>query len=251
MASSDDKERLRAMLETDAVRRVRAALDMARQELARENENLRAHIANRDALIEAQDAERDSLRAQLSEFYAATRGYTEGSPLDVFRRLQQVEAQLAQVTAERDEARAAAGRLAVKRNPLDPSSYSMDEAERIILDHHAGMAACDRSDSLERIGHEDVRQLRLALRSAESDWRTALAERDSARALADIRGREAERVERERDAYRSMLCDLLASAHPHPKEHPTMAREWDRARHLLKTGELVLAGAWRKEQGNE
>lgn len=40
----------------------------------------------------------------------------------------------------------------------------------------------------------------------------------------------------ERDAYRSMLCDLLASAHPHPVEHPTMTKQWNRARELLKNG---------------
>lgn len=41
---------------------------------------------------------------------------------------------------------------------------------------------------------------------------------------------------RERDAYRAMLCDLLASAHPHPAEHPTMTKQWGRARALLKDG---------------
>ena len=40
----------------------------------------------------------------------------------------------------------------------------------------------------------------------------------------------------ERDAYRAMLCDLLASAHPHPVEHPTMTKQWARARELLKNG---------------
>jgi hypothetical protein len=42
--------------------------------------------------------------------------------------------------------------------------------------------------------------------------------------------------EHERDAYRAMLCDLLASAHPHPTEHPTMTKQWGRARELLKNG---------------
>lgn len=40
----------------------------------------------------------------------------------------------------------------------------------------------------------------------------------------------------ERDAYRSMVCDLLASAHPHPTEHPTMTAQWAKARALLKNG---------------
>ncbi len=40
----------------------------------------------------------------------------------------------------------------------------------------------------------------------------------------------------QRDAYRAMICDLLASASPHPTEHPTMTKQWDRARKLLKDG---------------
>jgi hypothetical protein len=41
------------------------------------------------------------------------------------------------------------------------------------------------------------------------------------------------------DMYRAMLCDLLASGHPHPTEHPTMARQWRRARRLLKFGSTL------------
>lgn len=40
----------------------------------------------------------------------------------------------------------------------------------------------------------------------------------------------------DRDAYRAMICDLLASAVPHPVEHPTMTTQWNRARKLLKDG---------------
>lgn len=43
-------------------------------------------------------------------------------------------------------------------------------------------------------------------------------------------------VSSERDAYRAMVCDLLASARPHPIEHPTMTTQWARARELLKSG---------------
>lgn len=46
----------------------------------------------------------------------------------------------------------------------------------------------------------------------------------------------AEGVAAERDAYRAMIADLLASAHPHPTEHPTMTKQWARARELLKNG---------------
>ena len=47
-------------------------------------------------------------------------------------------------------------------------------------------------------------------------------------------------IEAERDAYRAMICDLLASAHPHPTEHPTMTKQWERARALLKDGPPLL-----------
>jgi len=50
-------------------------------------------------------------------------------------------------------------------------------------------------------------------------------------------------AEAERDAYRAMLCDVLASAHPHPVEHPTMARQWARARELLKNGPAGAMGS--------
>lgn len=43
-------------------------------------------------------------------------------------------------------------------------------------------------------------------------------------------------LEIERDTYRAMICDLLASAYPHPVEHPTMTKQWNRARALLKDG---------------
>jgi hypothetical protein len=54
--------------------------------------------------------------------------------------------------------------------------------------------------------------------------------------------RERDAYEVERDAYRATVCDLLAAAHPHPTEHPTMAREWDRAREVLKTGVYTQKG---------
>jgi hypothetical protein len=42
--------------------------------------------------------------------------------------------------------------------------------------------------------------------------------------------------EKDRDDYRAMVADLLASAHPHPVEHPTMTKQWEHARELLKNG---------------
>lgn len=49
------------------------------------------------------------------------------------------------------------------------------------------------------------------------------------------------KAEAERDAYRAMICDLLASAYPHPVEHPTMTKQWARARELLKSGAAIDA----------
>ncbi len=43
----------------------------------------------------------------------------------------------------------------------------------------------------------------------------------------------ADRLVEERDAFRAMVVDLLASAHPHPVEHPTMTAAWAKAQELL------------------
>ncbi len=40
-------------------------------------------------------------------------------------------------------------------------------------------------------------------------------------------------VRRERNALRAMVVELLASAYPHPVEHPTMTATWAKARALL------------------
>jgi hypothetical protein len=45
----------------------------------------------------------------------------------------------------------------------------------------------------------------------------------------------------ERDAYRTIVCNLLTSSHPHPVEHPTMTKQWARARELLKNGVVATA----------
>jgi hypothetical protein len=61
-------------------------------------------------------------------------------------------------------------------------------------------------------------------------------QRDGARDNLKVRSRELRAMESERDAYRAMVADLLASAYPHPIEHPTMTKQWARARELLKNG---------------
>jgi len=43
-------------------------------------------------------------------------------------------------------------------------------------------------------------------------------------------------AEHERDAYRAMVADLLASAHPNRRDHPAMSKQWERAETLLRDG---------------
>lgn len=40
----------------------------------------------------------------------------------------------------------------------------------------------------------------------------------------------------ERDAYRAMLCDVIASASPNKRDHPSMSKQWERATELLRDG---------------
>lgn len=71
----------------------------------------------------------------------------------------------------------------------------------------------------------------------------AIRERDQSQAERQGADGKAEAMEMERDVYRAMLCDVIASAHPYPKEHPTMTKQWARARELLKNGPPV-GQAW-------
>lgn len=48
----------------------------------------------------------------------------------------------------------------------------------------------------------------------------------------------------ERDAYRSMLCDVIASAVPNERDHPTMSKAWKSARELLKNGPIPTEHDW-------
>jgi hypothetical protein len=48
-------------------------------------------------------------------------------------------------------------------------------------------------------------------------------------------------AEHERDAYRAMVADLLASAHPNRRDHPAMSKQWERAETLLRDGPPPLA----------
>lgn len=48
----------------------------------------------------------------------------------------------------------------------------------------------------------------------------------------------------ERDAYRSMLCDVIASAVPNERDHPAMSKAWKSARELLKNGPIPTEHDW-------
>ena len=81
-------------------------------------------------------------------------------------------------------------------------------------------------------------------------WYLVQDERDSLRAERSALGVEIDGSKRmineaihrwqdvtaERDAYRSMLCDLMAFAKPMSISPPLVERQWDRARELLKNG---------------
>jgi hypothetical protein len=96
------------------------------------------------------------------------------------------------------------------------------------LGSHADCDAIVTADGFDHLGANDSNPDYIA--AASPDVVLSL--------LAELRKlrRDLARTATERDAYRSMLCDLLASAHLHPTEHPTMTKQWARARELLKNG---------------
>lgn len=84
-----------------------------------------------------------------------------------------------------------------------------------------------------------IERIKADLRAAHAQVQRLMGERDGA--LAALRNREALgeavwRVEAERDAYRSMLCDLMAAAHPSERDPPAVSTVRARARELLKDG---------------
>jgi len=83
---------------------------------------------------------------------------------------------------------------------------------------HMALDIMDLTDEVERLREVDLTVLPLTRNSREWNRKRALD------------------MEHERDAYRAMVADLLASAYPHPIEHPTMTKQWARARALLKNG---------------
>lgn len=137
---------------------------------------------------------------------------------------ERLRASLEQVTGERDTAyeRGRATGLDVGRR--DAESRAIGERDEYHEMLRSILATCDAVAVRDILGPD------APLRAV----RKALADRDR---LA----KEVEEREHERDTYRAMVCDLLSSAHPHPKEHPTMTRQWDRARELLKNGPPALA----------
>lgn len=135
-------------------------------------------------------------------------------------------------------------------------------ADRDNLRAELAQAELDREEDVERLGWY-MEQLA-----------TITAERDSARALADVRGREierlterAERAERERDDIRRVLEDLnddgveyeddliaaterdTAEAIAAWLECPDHGVLRDTRETLLAVADAIRSGAWRKEQG--
>jgi hypothetical protein len=112
--------------------------------------------------------------------------------------------------------------------------------DRLAAALHSGDEVDELRSQIERMTARAEEQQRLAAKALARDQRD-LIEIDSvlASAGAHVRGSIADSVRAlitDRDAYRAMVCDLLASASPHPTEHPTMTKQWARARELLKNG---------------
>ena len=80
---------------------------------------------------------------------------------------------------------------------------------------------------------EDFNAMRDSFTGVIRELDAKLARSAVSLATATERGRA---LEAERDAYRAMVCDLVASASPNPRDHPTMSKHWARARELLKDG---------------
>ncbi len=122
-------------------------------------------------------------------------------------------------------------------------------AEARMLARDAQIQAMDRGASYQAISAElaeahealtaaraEVEQLR---EQFEVERQQSEADKDMLRRNHRIQCDRRNEALTERDAYRAMLCDLLASAHPHPVEHPTMAEAWGCAREVLRTGAYV------------
>lgn len=155
--------------------------------------------------------------------------------------------QIATVGAERDEARMQleawrncficpeCGRGAVDE---DWCCSTCGEDAMAFLDGklfapHPALAARDAAEAKEREQRAIAEVNEVAVRRERDELLVKLqsAERSLSRTVA-----ESHAAGVERDAYRAMVADLLASAHPHPVEHPTMTKQWARARELLKNG---------------
>jgi hypothetical protein len=124
-----------------------------------------------------------------------------------------------------------------KLRRLDPG-VALD---RLAAALHSGDEVEGLRTQIERMTARAEENQRLATKVHDRDQRE-LVEIDSVLASAGANsapGSLADSVRGvivERDAYRAMVADLLASASPHPTEHPTMARQWKRARELLENG---------------
>ena len=93
--------------------------------------------------------------------------------------------------------------------------------------------------TLKAVAREQAATIAMLSRTATSD--RALIDEQSSELIAAFEeiskfAARAREESRERDAYRSMLCDLVASNRTHGPASCTMTRAWTRARELLKNG---------------
>jgi len=120
---------------------------------------------------------------------------------------------------------------------LEPGDWIWNARALVKATRTAIPELLDELDTLNKhVAHNDEEHatMKNVLRAEHKECKRLRAERSTLAARLAV-------LEHERDAYRSMVCDLLASAHPHPVEHPTMTRQWARARELLKNGPPALA----------
>jgi hypothetical protein len=116
---------------------------------------------------------------------------------------------------------------------LSQDPVDLAEASLLVI----RMRAAIRTLEAEReLNVAEIQRLDLALAREREEHGKSTGFVLTAREQRDRFAKQLQEAQAERDAYRAMVCDLLASAHPHPTEHPTMTKQWARARELLKNG---------------
>jgi len=204
----------RTLIEAD-LREIAAQRGRALDESTDNSEMLTAVRAANATLT----AERDSLRAEL----AASAAQHNGMQKALYKMLETTRAELAAAQAERDEARA-------DRDTMSRTSQQSVSHLTTVVDgwkDKVRVLLAQRDEARKEVG-----AWREMYKSAEIDHAKATAQRDEAR-------RAVERAEHERDAYRSMLCDVVACS----ESRALPEGVWNRLRALLKDGPEPLVTA--------